>query len=141
MSTLIALKILIVLLAFLGFCVAKKIHKSKKKGKPFVCPMNFDCHKVTTSEYSKLFGVPLEYLGMLYYAIIFIAYLIMLAAPHLMSEMFTQGIIVLSIVAFVFSFFLTYVQAVKIREWCSWCLVSALISTTIIILVLWLNFV
>lgn len=141
MSLITILKIVIIVLALCGFMVAKKIHKSKRSSKPFVCPLKFNCHAVTSSNYSKLFGIPLEYWGMLYYAVTAIAYAVLLIVPELMSQTFTNTMIVVSIIAFVFSFFLTYVQAVKIREWCSWCLVSAFLSTAITVCVLWLNFV
>ncbi|MEX2008266.1 MAG: vitamin K epoxide reductase family protein, partial [Candidatus Spechtbacterales bacterium] len=36
-----------------------------------------------------------------------------------------------SAAAFVFSAYLTFLQAVVIRDWCSWCLISATISTII----------
>ena len=136
----IYLQIVIAVLGVAGFLVCLRIHKDKKK-KVFVCPLNFDCHAVTSSKYSKLFGVPLEIGGMLYYAAVTLAYAFLLLVPKYLPPYFSEAMIVISIGALVFSFFLVWVQAFRLREWCSWCLVSASISTVIAILVYWLALV
>lgn len=141
MGTHLILKLLVIAASIFGFWVSVKIHKEKKTGKPFVCPLNFDCHTVTSSNYSKLFWIPLEYYGMLYYGLMILSYSVLAIAPHWASDVFTQSVIVLSIAAFVFSAFLTWVQAVRIKEWCSWCLVSACLCTSIIVLVVFIYMV
>jgi len=128
---LITLNALILAAAITGFSTAYKIYKKKRKPGPFVCPLNFDCHAVTQSQYSKLMGIPLEILGVLYYLFIFCIYLSFLVFPEIKTVFLQNTALVATIAGFVFSIFLTFVQAVKIKQWCSWCLVSAVMCTVI----------
>ena len=72
----ILLRIGISILGLCGFLVAKHIYKKKRSKNPFVCPIKFDCNAVVNSDYSRLFGISLEILAMVYYGLIFIAYLL-----------------------------------------------------------------
>jgi uncharacterized membrane protein len=127
-------KIIIVVLAVIGFLVAYLIWKKKSEPKPFVCPVGFDCHAVVTSKYSTLFGLSLEYWGMLYYSGIALAYSATLLAPEVFTLTFSYVIIGVSTFAFLFSFYLIFIQAFNLRVWCSYCLVSAGLSTAIALL-------
>jgi uncharacterized membrane protein len=127
-------KIIIILLATVGFLVAYLIHKKKSEPKPFVCPVGFDCHAVVTSKYSTLFGLSLEYWGMLYYSGVVLAYIATLIAPEVFTLTFSYLVIGVSTFAFLFSFYLVIVQAFYLRVWCSYCLVSAGLSTAITLL-------
>lgn len=59
------------------------------------------------------------------------------AAALLVPELQTNGVsfilITASMVAFVFSMYLTAIQAFILKEWCSWCLGSAIVSLGIFI--------
>jgi uncharacterized membrane protein len=127
-------KIIIILLATVGFLVAYLIHKKRSEPKPFVCPVGFDCHAVVTSKYSTLFGLSLEYWGMLYYSGVVLAYIATLIAPEVFTLTFSYLVIGVSTFAFLFSFYLVIVQAFYLRVWCSYCLVSAGLSTAITLL-------
>ncbi len=124
----------IVLAATGGLGVALYIYYTKKHGKQLVCPIGSDCNVVITSRYSKFLGVSLEYWGMFYYAVIIAAYVVLIFAPHLLSEFFLSGLIMLTAAAFLFSLYLLFVQAFLLRQWCIWCLLSAMLSIMIFII-------
>ncbi len=114
--------------------MALYIYYTKKHGKQLVCPVGSDCNVVITSRYSKFLGVSLEYWGMFYYAVIIAAYVVLIFAPHLLSEFFLSGLIMLTATAFLFSLYLLFVQAFLLRQWCIWCLLSAMLSIMIFII-------
>lgn len=124
--------------SFTGFAISLNIWKKKRTKKPFACPLRFRCETVVHSSYSKLLGIPLEYLGLLYYGLIFVSYLSFFLFPEIVrsDRIFVYSVSIATIIAFVVSIYLTFVQAFLLKEWCSLCLVSALMCTIIFISVL-----
>jgi uncharacterized membrane protein len=116
-----------------GFGVASYIYYTKRHSKQLVCPVGSNCNVVINSRYAKFLGVPLEYWGMSYYAVIFIAYIALIFAPRLFSGFFLTGLTTLTAGAFFFSLYLLFVQAFLLRQWCIWCLLSAMFSIMIFI--------
>lgn len=120
-------------LSAFGLWVANHIRSHKQKKTPLVCMVGFDCHSVVHSDYSKFFGIRVEMLGMLYYAIVAALYLLMFALPK--AGWYSMSLIgltaIISLVAFLFSFYLICVQIFILRKGCSWCIVSAIISALI----------
>ena len=117
-----------------GFGVALYIYYTKKHHKQLVCPVGSNCNVVITSRYSKFLGVSLEYLGMFYYAVIFISYIVLIFASHLLSESFLSGLIIFTAGAFFFALYLLFAQAFLLRQWCIWCILSAALSIGIFII-------
>ncbi len=119
------LHILIILAALGGFSLAFYIWHKKQVREKMVCPLNSDCDAVIYSKYAKFFGVPIELIGLLYYSIVAISYAVFLVFPSLSSPLFVFGILVITTTAFIFSLYLTFIQAFNLRQWCTWCLMSA----------------
>lgn len=119
------LHILVIVSAFGGFLLAFYIWYKKQAHEKMVCPLDSDCDAVIYSEYAKLFGVPIEILGLLYYGIVAVSYAVFLAIPSIVSAPFVFGILGLTTAAFLFSLYLTFIQAFNLRQWCTWCLMSA----------------
>ncbi len=117
-----------------GLGVALYIYYTKRCHKQLVCPVGSDCNAVITSRYSKFFGVSLEYWGMIYYAVIIAAYIALIFASRLFSDFFLTGLIMVTAAAFLFSLYLLFVQAFLLRQWCIWCLLSAILSVMIFII-------
>ncbi len=135
---------LIIALSVCGFFVAKYIRRHKKQNKPLVCPIRFDCHTVVHSDYSKFFGIPVEILGMAYYAFtaIFYSGMLVLISTYELPESMVFLLLplfalmpLLSLVAFLFSTYLIGVQIFILKKGCSWCIVSAIISAIIFAIV------
>ena len=124
-------RIAIILLALGGFLIATYISNKKKSKKHMVCPMRgANCETVIHSNYSQVLFVPVEILGMIYYAFIAMAYgLLALSGSN--DPIVTYGLFGISLLSALFSLYLVLIQALVIKHWCSWCLSSALISMLI----------
>ena len=116
---------IVVILAFGGFCLAFYIYKTKKVNKPLACPLNGQCDIVVHSDYSRFFGIPVEFLGVLYYAAIVLSYGFFLFYPGLINSFYVFVFLAMSFSALLFSAYLTFIQAFNIKHWCTWCLISA----------------
>ncbi len=132
MYTLIDFVILVVALG--GFSIAAYIRNKKSKKQPLVCPLRSNCDTVIHSDHSKFFGIPVEILGILYYLIVVGYHLFLIFKPVAASPLLVLLSLLLSTVAFVFSIYLTAIQAFVLRQWCAWCLTSATFCLIIFVL-------
>ena len=130
------LHFLVVVVAGGGFAVAYYIHHKKARREQLICPLDSNCEVVVTSKYSTLLGVSLEILGMIYYALVALGHAVLLFYPSFSRAIYSQTLLIITALAFVFSLYLTFIQAVKLHEWCTWCLTSASFCTIIFIIVL-----
>lgn len=87
------------------------------------CPVNpwINCLAVTTSKYSEIWGIPLAFLGTIYYSIVFF----FLTRKN---KMFNHFFILASSIGAIFSIYLIYIQAFLIGLFCIYCLLSAFTS-------------
>lgn len=116
----------------LGLCL--HIFKKKRQPKPMVCMLGADCNKVVKSEFSSFMGIGLEFYGIAYYSLSMLFYAAAFVWPDaiaLEAKFVATGF---AMSAFLFSCYLTFVQAFYIKSWCSWCLTSAATSTIIFLL-------
>lgn len=116
-----------------GLTVAGYVYIKKKTAQPMVCPLNGECEMVTTSRYSKFFGLPVELMGIFYYGLIILVYVLHNLIPWLLSDTIIFLLTGVTIGAFVFSLYLIFIQAFVLKKWCTWCLFSAGFSTFIFI--------
>ncbi|MFA4845354.1 MAG: vitamin K epoxide reductase family protein [Patescibacteria group bacterium] len=126
--------IVIVLLGLSGFFLSlylrwKKAHKSDV----FVCPLKGNCTEVIHSPYAKFFGLPVEVLGTVYYLLIAIAYAVRVGFP-VATELIAAPLLAISFIALLFSAYLTFIQVVRLRKLCTWCLLSAAFCLSIFLL-------
>ncbi len=128
-----AFYILIVFASFFGFLLALYIRHKKSTGEEMICPIGSNCQNVIYSEYSKFLGIPVEMLGLFYYSLMALTYGILVGLPDLkVASSFILGVLTLSLIAFLFSLYLTFIQAFYLRAWCTWCLMSAGLCTLIL---------
>ena len=101
--------------------------------RPIVC-LGSGCDAVRASSYAHLFGLPLPAFGVANYVVLGL----LIFAEVLVSSRLAQviGWIVagISCVGFLFSIYLTSLEKFVIHAWCAWCVVSALVITSIFIL-------
>jgi len=97
---------------------------------PMVC-MGGGCDVVRASSYSHIVGLPVPVFGMFMYA--FVALLIFLypLLPTSAARVAQTGVLFITGAAFVFSAYLTGLEAFVIHAWCMWCVLSALLVTAI----------
>ncbi len=123
--------VIVIFIAFAGFLLAAYIRHKKVSKETLVCPLRSDCETVIFSDYSRFFGVPVELLGMVYYLMVAVAYGVFLVAPVSMPQFVVFGIFSATVAAFLFSLYLTFIQAFALKQWCTWCLISAGMCTAI----------
>jgi uncharacterized membrane protein len=124
----------IFVLGVCGLLIARHIRNHKTNNAPLVCMVGFDCHAVVHSDYSKFLGLPVELLGMTYYALVSVFYLLVLVKPDFVSLGVVGIATIASCVAFIFSIYLIVIQIFVLKKGCSWCIVSSLVSASIFVL-------
>jgi uncharacterized membrane protein len=87
-----------------------------------VCNIAHGCHKVQTSSYSKLAGIPVALLGLIGYVVILGALLVRGEAARMVAAL-------TALVGFGFSMYLTYRELFTIDAICQWCVLSAIVMT------------
>jgi uncharacterized membrane protein len=101
----------------------------------FLLPCGFagGCDQVLSSPYAKFVGVPVAWLGLAFYATV--------AGCALFAwfgfEQVLRISFFLAALAFAFTLYLFYLQAAVIRAFCDYCLLSALLVTSIFGLHVW----
>jgi uncharacterized membrane protein len=123
--------IAILLLAFFGLADSVYLAQHVESGTPLICTVVSGCNKVASSEYSRVFGIPLAELGVIFYAVLFIAAALECALYNRALRRVLQG---LAIFGFLFSLYSTILQIFVIKAYCIYCLMSALITVFIFII-------
>ena len=123
-------------LSAIGISETVYLVKKRIAAKKPVCPIGKDCALVLTSRWNKIFIIPNDVLGLLFYILAsFITGFLVIGIEPLVF----WGVILKISVAFgaLMSLFFTYLQWRVIRAWCFWCLMSActiwLMGITIVI--------
>lgn len=96
-----------------------------------------NCDVVNKSPYASLFGIPIALLGLFYYLGILLFALI----PERLAAVMTDGDgEFLSIIfagytlfGFIFSLYLTFIEAFLLGVWCPFCVCSALLATILFV--------
>lgn len=115
-------------------------HFNKKK-QPLVCPMDHDCSKVTESKWSTLFGIRNEQLGLLFFLSVIIGGVLSITVPQYSWHLYL-AILLASGSALLTVGYLVYVQFVKIKDYCFYCLTSSILILLVFLsdLLLFLGF-
>lgn len=130
----------LVILSSLGLMLSAIIHhKKQRRNEPLVCPLQFKCNAVVHSPYAQFLGVSNEKLGMVFYGFVALSYLAFLAMPALASGALDGWLLALTLGAFLFSLYLTFLQIFVLRELCSYCLGSALLTAVIFPLTIYVS--
>lgn len=123
----------VVLLGLAGFLISFYIYKKKKTKKKLICPRRSNCETVIHSDYSKILGIPVEVLGMIYYFFISSSYIV-ISIFGFWSSYVSVALVGVSMCSVLFSIYLVSIQMFVLKHWCIWCLSSAFVSILIFIL-------
>ncbi|HYF13188.1 MAG TPA: vitamin K epoxide reductase family protein [Candidatus Paceibacterota bacterium] len=93
------------------------------------------CETVLTSVYSKLFGTPLAYIGLVYYAYLLGLSFLLAAEPN--SKMLSLATLAYTGVGVLCSAVFIYIQGALIGAWCMYCLISAALTAALFLVALW----
>lgn len=91
----------------------------------------FDCGKVLQSQYSVLFGIPVAYLGLLHYGLL---WLWIFLALNFESKIGRYFIILQAWAGLIFSLYFSVLQVFVLQAFCLYCMGSVVISTTVFLL-------
>lgn len=114
-------------LAVIGVMISSYLMLKHRQEKPLVCPLDHDCSTVTESRWSHLFYLRNETLGLLFYLSLLIGISVSLISPLRASTIYVLFSFVSSVVILVSSF-LVYVQFKIIKDYCFYCLLSAVVN-------------
>jgi uncharacterized membrane protein len=117
-------------LAILGLGIAGYLTYVHYANVDPVCNIAHGCHKVQTSAYAKLAGVPVALLGLL-------GYVGILAALLVPGETGRMAAALLALIGFGFSMYLTYRELFTIDAICQWCVGSAVLMTGLAVVCVW----
>lgn len=101
-----------------------------------VCPLNGGCMEVVTSKYSKMFGVNNEVIGALYYAAMAVGALLLFVQPPLAATAFPWLLLGAAALSFLASLYLITIQLFVLKHVCTWCMTTAVINGTLLVLTL-----
>lgn len=136
-NIMIITQITIIILALVGLAVSYYIFSHNKSEKQLACPIkDHNCGEVVNSKYNKTFGIKNEIAGMFYYILVAIIYLLSLFFPIFDSRIFKLILEIIITGAALFSVYLIFVQKYFLKQYCAWCLASAVVSLIIFILAL-----
>lgn len=120
-------------LAIAGICISYYLHCKAQQKKPFVCPLGHACHEVVGSKYGRLFGMRNEVLGILYYIgmLVWVFGSVVIDIPN--GVWFLAGFVP-TVAATMMSLVLMGIQVFRLKKYCSWCIVTALINSALFFL-------
>lgn len=111
-------------LSLAGILVSLYLTYTKFSNTKIICSFG-DCNVVQNSEYSIILGVPVALLGTLFYFLLFC----------LIFYKKSNALFLATILGFLYSVYLTYLEIFVIKAICQWCVVSAVIATSSFLIV------
>lgn len=126
---------LLLILSLIGFLDADYITIKHYLGVPLTCSVFEGCEKVTTSQYAAIGNIPVALFGATYYLSILVLVILYLDTGKASLIHFISHF---SVVGFLASLWFIYLQLFVIKAICFYCVVSAITSTSIFVIGLWL---
>lgn len=127
-----------VLLVAVGLVISGYLTYTKVSSTDILCveAQIFNCAAVEQSQWSNIMGIPVSILGLLGYVSMGILFALELRFPshHLQISLLTFTI---TLIAWLFSMWLVYVQAAILQTFCQWCLSHELNITVLFVLVIY----
>ena len=133
---------LVLFLSLFGLLDSWYISAVSVLNSPLYCaPGLFSCDVVLESSWARLFfDIPNSVLGMGFYGALFLLALLASSGVSLVvlgPDRWLHAIRTLSLLGFLAHLYFVYLQAVVIKAFCLWCLVSAVLITIIFVVVWW----
>ena len=119
-------------LALIGLAVAAYDSYAIYTGQPLWCPPPVDgCNVVAASPYARIFGLPIGYYGVVYYAGMFGLAALLAFEPW--SRTLRAAAVSYAALGVMFSLYFLVLQAGYIRAFCVYCAISALTTLLLVI--------
>ena len=124
----------VLILAFAFFGLADSIYLTQHalNGAPLLCDLQnlSGCNVVASSQYSRVFGIPLSEFGVLFYSVLFILAALEIA---IFDQLLRRVLQALALIGVLSSLYFTFVQIFLIGAFCIYCFASALTTLFIFI--------
>ncbi len=123
-------------LSLVGLALATYLSVEHVSGGIPACGVSGGCGDVTMSEYAVLMGVPVAFIGVAGYGTLLIgtlAYIGMDSPPSFLS----YALLGFALLGEGFTLYLVYTQAFPIHAYCEYCLASAAIMTSVLVLTIY----
>lgn len=116
--------------SLIGLAITLYLSYTKLFGLQQICAANetFNCELVQNTVYSRIFGIPIQYLGVLGWLGI-LAVLVLDTRVPLFARLGKQIVAGFTLFGFMYSAYLTSIEAFVIHAWCMWCLANAIVMT------------
>lgn len=128
-STINKLYVVAAILSLLGLADALYLTIEHLTGQSVRCTIISGCSEVLSSSYAEVLGVPLAMIGAAAYFSVF-SLAILAAFGYRIAGTLLKLLVV---VMFLVSLWLIYLQAFVIRQFCQYCLLSAAITTALLV--------
>jgi uncharacterized membrane protein len=126
----------LILFALIGIADAFYDSYAIFHGQRLWCPPPIDgCNIVAMSPYARVFGIPLGYLGVVYYA--FMLMLSALLAYDPLSRGLRLGTVLYAAAGVLASMVFVYIQFNYIHAFCIYCMISALLTFLLFVTAAW----
>jgi uncharacterized membrane protein len=125
-----SLRLTLIVLSVLGIGVAAYLTYGKLTNTEVLCLTGGGCGTVEASPYSEVGGIPVAAIGLIGYLGI-LAVLILENVSAFFEENGSLMVFGMSMVGFIYSMYLTYLELGPIGAICSWCVTSAIIMTLV----------
>ncbi len=125
-----------IIFTLIGFLDSLYLFYSELTGR-FYCPIQggiFECETVNTSKFAKLLGVHVSFWGMLFY--LFVIVILFLSQYTKNKYWLSFFLPVAGLWGFLFSVYLTIIEIFVIKKLCEFCLLSAICTIVIVVLIL-----
>ena len=117
-------------ITLLGIADAGYLVWNHYRKKPLVCPIGHHCGTVTEGDYAKIFLIRNDVAGLLYYVGMGVLAAVMLWYPlPYVNYLALLG----AGVGVLFSGYLTYLQVAKIKNYCTYCIFSAVLTVFLLV--------
>ena len=123
-------------LSLAGLALATYLSVEHVGGGIPACGVSSGCGDVATSQYTVFLGVPVAFIGVAGYAALLLgtlAYLGMDSPPNFLSYVLLGT----ALIGEGFTLYLVYTQAFRIHAYCEYCLASAAIMTSVLVLTIY----
>jgi uncharacterized membrane protein len=130
-----SLVIVVLVIGVLGFVDSTYLTIEHFRNVVPPCTLVDGCEDVLTSSYSEILGIPVALFGVIYYLLLSIGAFAYLDNKN--EKMFRYALL-LTIFGFLGSLYFTSIQAFVLNAYCLYCLLSALGSTILFILMIYI---
>ena len=102
------------------------------EAKLFCTPGLGDCLTVNASQWANIFGIPVAFLGVVFYLVV-ILFITLRNKIKILADYQYFIFFFITLVGILFSAYLTYIEVAVLHTFCQWCVLSAIITIVLFV--------